>query len=155
MLFIDEERTPFARTIQNTSYVTEKEDSVLLLDESDEPDTIVEEKPNGLVNEDEAEKESITQVLSASAKHRKNVKLLKIRTFCLVIALMLHSLFEGLTVGLQTTKIGIVVLVSLITFHKCIIGFSLGMALINAKSDFKTFLKKAVSKFVILYKEDV
>jgi len=81
----------------------------------------------------------------STVSQKKKVKLMRIRTVCLVIALMIHSLFEGLTVGLQLNTMGVVVLVALLTFHKCLVGFSLGIALVNDQSNLRSFQKKAVS----------
>ena len=82
---------------------------------------------------------------SSTTSQKNKVRLMRIRTVCLVIALMVHSLFEGLTVGLQLNTMGVVVLVALLTFHKCLVGFSLGIALVFDKSSLRSFQKKAVS----------
>lgn len=87
----------------------------------------------------------------SASRPSKKIRLKRIRTICLVIALMIHSLFEGLTVGLQQNTIGVIILVALLSFHKCIVGFSLGIALVNDKSDLKSYMKKAVSIYINLY----
>ncbi|XP_066912850.1 zinc transporter ZIP3-like isoform X2 [Clytia hemisphaerica] len=82
--------------------------------------------------------------LTASTIESKNeLRLLKIRTICLVIALMVHSLFEGLTVGLHDNASNVWILLALLMFHKSLVGFSLGIALVNDKSDLRSFQKKA------------
>ena len=63
---------------------------------------------------------------------------------------MIHSLFEGLTVGLQPNATGVCVLIALLLFHRSLVGFSLGIALVNDKSDLRSFQQKAVSKMKMI-----
>lgn len=56
-----------------------------------------------------------------------------VRSLVLVIALSLHSLFEGLAIGLQPTFDDTVQLFSAIALHKCILAFSLGLNMVQSK----------------------
>lgn len=56
-----------------------------------------------------------------------------IRSFILLLALSLHAVFEGLAVGLQTTKNGVIQIFSALVLHKCILGFSLGLNLVQSR----------------------
>ena len=133
-----EDRSP--EEVKETAY-----DKIKYTEESEDGD--VDEKDHLLsMSDGEGNKSNRKRTLSTAStvSQKKKVRLMKIRTICLVIALMVHSLFEGLTVGLQTKKTGVCILVALLAFHKCLVGFSLGIALVNDKSDFRSFQKKAV-----------
>lgn len=54
---------------------------------------------------------------------------LSIRSIVLLLALSLHSLFEGVAVGLQNTVMQLVGLSVGITVHGCLVAFALGMSL--------------------------
>ena len=54
---------------------------------------------------------------------------LSIRSIVLLLALSLHSLFEGVSVGLQNTVMQLVGLSVGVTVHGCLVAFALGMAL--------------------------
>jgi len=54
---------------------------------------------------------------------------LHIRSIVLLLALSLHSLFEGVAIGLQNTIMQLIGLSVGITVHGCLIAFALGMAL--------------------------
>ncbi|XP_066912851.1 zinc transporter ZIP3-like [Clytia hemisphaerica] len=110
------------------------------MDSDDDSSISIEDKKTVLFTQsNQYRKLSTTSNTSMGNK----IQLLKIRTICLVIALMIHSLFEGLTVGLQPNATGVCVLVALLLFHKSLVGFSLGIALVNDKSDLRSFQKKA------------
>jgi len=94
-------------------------------------------------DEDNILTRSTNSIVTSFAK-REEIKKHRLRAFCLILALMIHSLFEGLTVGLQSTTMGLVELVALLCFHKCLIGFSLGVNIINAGQDFKMHLKQGL-----------
>lgn len=103
-------------------------------------------------------KSNIKKELSSSLQMGNEVRSKIIKTICLVIALMIHSLFEGLTVGLQKSPYGLIALVGVLTFHKSIIGFSLGMAIVNTNRGLQFHLKQAVcdSLFsVILHLDEI
>ena len=80
-----------------------------------------------------------------SVKSREFRRKSKLRTFCLIMALMIHSLFEGLTVGLQDTEIGLVELIAILAFHKGLIGFSLGINILNSKQKIRVHAQQGVS----------
>ncbi|XP_067827287.1 zinc transporter ZIP1 [Heptranchias perlo] len=54
------------------------------------------------------------------------------RSFILFLSLSLHSLFEGLPIGLQQTESKVLQIFIAILFHKCIIVFSLALKLIQS-----------------------
>lgn len=56
-----------------------------------------------------------------------------VRSMILVIALSLHSVFEGLAVGLQPTSGEVLQIFSALVLHKCILAFSLGLNLMQSK----------------------
>ena len=94
-------------------------------------------------NTENAETRSIRS--NYSVKSREFRRKSKLRTFCLIIALMIHSLFEGLTVGLQDTEMGLVELVAILSFHKGLIGFSLGINILNSKQKVCVHAQQGVS----------
>ncbi|XP_054714869.1 zinc transporter ZIP1-like [Uloborus diversus] len=56
-----------------------------------------------------------------------------LRSVLLVFALSLHSIFEGLAIGLQTSTQNVVRILVAVLIHKCIIAFTLGLNLVNSK----------------------
>lgn len=56
-----------------------------------------------------------------------------LRSLLLLFALSLHSVFEGLAVGLQDTIDDVVALFLVVIFHKGIIAFSLGLNMVQSK----------------------
>lgn len=56
-----------------------------------------------------------------------------LRIMLLLIALSVHSVFEGLAVGLQRTVAEVVTLFSALSLHKVIIAASIGMSLVAAR----------------------
>jgi len=59
---------------------------------------------------------------------------LHIRSVVLLLALSLHSLFEGVAIGLQNTIMQLIGLSVGITVHGCLVAFALGMALASQHS---------------------
>jgi zinc transporter 1/2/3 len=57
----------------------------------------------------------------------------RIRSIILVIALSLHSVFEGLAVGLQPTSQEVIQIFSALVLHKSILAFSLGLNLMQSR----------------------
>jgi len=55
-----------------------------------------------------------------------------VRSLVLVIALSLHSLFEGLAIGLQPTFDDTMQLFLALALHKCILAFSLGLNMVQS-----------------------
>ena len=68
-----------------------------------------------------------------------------LRIFCMIVALMIHSLVTGLAVGLQTKVVKFIVIMSVLVFHKSLIGLSLGINIVGAKQKFSTYVKEGVS----------
>ncbi|KAA0183556.1 hypothetical protein HAZT_HAZT007953 [Hyalella azteca] len=56
-----------------------------------------------------------------------------LRSIMLLLALSLHSIFEGLAVGLQETINNVVALFVIVIFHKGIIAFSLGLNMVQSR----------------------
>ena len=56
-----------------------------------------------------------------------------LRSLVLIIALSLHSLFEGLAIGLQPTFDDTMQLFLALALHKCILAFSLGLNMVQSK----------------------
>jgi len=59
-----------------------------------------------------------------------------IRSFIMLAALSLHSVFEGLAVGLQTTTETVLGIFGALILHKCIIAFSIGLNLVQSQLGF-------------------
>ncbi|ELT96667.1 hypothetical protein CAPTEDRAFT_183767 [Capitella teleta] len=64
-----------------------------------------------------------------------------IRSLILLLALSLHSLFEGLAVGLQPTKKSVLEIFAALALHKSILAFSLGLNLVQSKMALKNIMK--------------
>lgn len=56
-----------------------------------------------------------------------------LRSLLLVFALSLHSIFEGLAIGLQTVTENVVKILLAVMIHKCIIAFTLGLNLTHSQ----------------------
>ncbi|XP_067936834.1 zinc transporter ZIP1-like [Watersipora subatra] len=56
-----------------------------------------------------------------------------IRSFIMLAALSLHSVFEGLAVGLQVTVAQVLSIFGALILHKCIIAFSIGLNLVQSR----------------------
>ena len=59
--------------------------------------------------------------------HLEASQLGSLRSFVLLLALSLHTVFEGLAIGLQSTESSVWNLFIAIVVHKCIIAFSIGI----------------------------
>ena len=116
-----------------------------------EEESILENSWKENNNSNKSKDQSVTENSLESGKN-------KLRTFCLIIALMIHSFFEGLIVGLQRTTFGLIALIALITFHKCILGFSLGLSIAAGKVNLRLHVKQAVCHLnyflLVIYKFD-
>ncbi|KAF8777199.1 Zinc transporter ZIP3 like protein [Argiope bruennichi] len=64
---------------------------------------------------------------------RRRVSNSILRSLFLAFALSLHSIFEGLAIGLQTTVQSDFRILIAVLIHKCIIAFTLGISLINSR----------------------
>lgn len=49
----------------------------------------------------------------------------------LILALSIHSFFEGLAIGVERTEAVFIQLAAAITVHKCVIAFAVGSRLIH------------------------
>ncbi|XP_002740474.1 zinc transporter ZIP1-like [Saccoglossus kowalevskii] len=57
----------------------------------------------------------------------------RFRSYVLILALSLHSVFEGLAVGLQKDNEAVMEIFTALILHKCILAFSLGMNLVQSR----------------------
>ena len=99
---------------------------------------------------DDVAKESTNEVLLPSStiecdNIEKTKLLAKIRAICMVLALTIHSLLDGLVVGLQDTTHGVSEVVILIGIHKAIVAFSLGITLLKSERSKLVHIREAVS----------
>lgn len=60
------------------------------------------------------------------------------RAVLLMLALSLHSVFEGFAIGLQPGIPELVKLLAAVAIHKCVIAFSLGLNLVQSRLKLKT-----------------
>jgi zinc transporter 1/2/3 len=67
-----------------------------------------------------------------------------LRAILLLIALSLHSVFEGLAVGLQRKTSQIIGVFAGLFLHKMILSFSLGMSLVQSKLSYVSMLKSVI-----------
>jgi solute carrier family 39 (zinc transporter), member 1/2/3 len=67
-----------------------------------------------------------------------------IRSLILLVALSLHSLFEGLAVGLQETTDETVRLFFALLLHKCIVAFSVGLNMTMSKLSMRAIIASNV-----------
>ena len=66
------------------------------------------------------------------------------RVYILILALSLHSVFEGLALGLITDNERLVQIAVAIVIHKSVIAFSLGVNLVQHEMPTKTIFKSAI-----------
>lgn len=77
------------------------------------------------------ETEQLIDNKNSIMKVKKDDSVIKTRIIVLLIALSIHSIFEGLTIGLQTQHNTLVNVIIAISVHKCLIAFSFGQQLIE------------------------
>nr|XP_002740188.1 PREDICTED: zinc transporter ZIP1-like [Saccoglossus kowalevskii] len=61
-----------------------------------------------------------------------------LRSMALLVALSLHSLFEGLAIGLRNESSGVLRLFTAVAIHKSILAFSLGLKLVQSNLSLRT-----------------
>ena len=66
------------------------------------------------------------------------------RVYILILALSMHSIFEGLALGLITDVDRLVQIAAAIVIHKSIIGFSLSVNLVQHEMETKTVVKSVI-----------
>ncbi|XP_029431302.1 zinc transporter ZIP1-like [Rhinatrema bivittatum] len=66
------------------------------------------------------------------------------RSFVLILSLSLHSVFEGLAIGLQDTNSEVLKITSAIIVHKSIIAFSLSLLLLESRVQRRWFVLSMV-----------
>lgn len=67
-----------------------------------------------------------------------------LRSFMLLLALSLHSLFEGLAIALQPNMNGIIQIFIAVIIHKVIIAFSLGLNLVQTDLSLSSIIKSNI-----------
>lgn len=67
-----------------------------------------------------------------------------LRALMLLVALSLHSVFEGLAVGLQSTAGQVLGIFAALVLHKSILSFSIGMSLVQSRLSTKTCIKSVL-----------
>lgn len=72
--------------------------------------------------------------------HSDSEKHSTLRSVVLMLALSLHSLFEGFAIGLQPGLPELAQLLAAVAIHKCIIAFSLGLNLVQSKLTLRTIV---------------
>lgn len=72
------------------------------------------------------------------------------RSLILIMALSLHHLFEGMSLGLQHTVTSVFTLLLALMCHETIISFSLGLQFIKCKYSLKRFIITAVAVSTIM-----
>lgn len=64
-----------------------------------------------------------------------------LRSLVLLLALSLHSLFEGLAIGLQADISGLIQILVAVVLHKMVIAFSLGLNLVQTELSLASIVK--------------
>jgi zinc transporter 1/2/3 len=64
-----------------------------------------------------------------------------LRSLALLFALSLHSLFEGLAVGLQSNVSDLIQILVAVVLHKMVVAFSLGLNLVQTKLSVSSIVK--------------
>jgi zinc transporter ZupT len=72
------------------------------------------------------------------------------RSLILIMALSLHHLFEGMSLGLQHTVTSVFTLLLALMCHETIISFSLGLQFVKCKYSLKRFIITAISVSTIM-----
>ena len=75
-------------------------------------------------------------------------RLQTLRSFILLLALSLHTLFEGLALGLEGTTAAVFSLLLSITLHKGVIAFGLGIKMIEDSEEEATSSKRGILMMV-------
>ncbi|XP_065644269.1 zinc transporter ZIP1 isoform X3 [Hydra vulgaris] len=67
----------------------------------------------------------------------------KLRIFFLILAFSVHSLFEGLMLGLQSSLYNFIQLIAILAIHKCLMGFFVGVKIVSTHEGLKLHFKQA------------
>lgn len=92
------------------------------------------------LSDDEAQEESHGHTHDIEFPHDHSL----LRSLLLLLALALHSLFEGLAVGLQDKTKQVIQIFAALALHKSILSFSLGMNLAQSKMTLKGAVKSVL-----------
>ncbi|XP_067666729.1 zinc transporter ZIP1-like [Haliotis asinina] len=107
----------------------------------------IEHKKSDILQESESEEPASDQDLNYQGGHTHHRQQHKehvhshMRSFLLLVALSLHSIFEGLSVGLETEKGNVLGIFAALVLHKSILSFSLGMNLVQTNLSSKLMLR--------------
>lgn len=104
----------------------------------------------GSLNDSDSEKESLVNTMEESGsshqhgwnpnKHSQSV----LRSLLLLLALSLHSVFEGLAVGLERKTSSVLTITIALVLHKCVLSMSLGANLIRSKLSYGNIIKSVL-----------
>ena len=73
-----------------------------------------------------------------------------VRSLILIMALSLHHLFEGMSLGLQQTVNHVLLLLMAVMCHETIVSFSLGLQFIKCKYSLKRFIITCIAVATIM-----
>ena len=111
------------------------EDDILRSDITERSSLLRSDSDYETTVEEDAEEENNTTPTEDPNEHSM------IRSFILLAALSLHSVFEGLAVGLQPSTHQVLQIFIALVLHKCILAFSLGLNLVQSKLSISAIIK--------------
>ena len=102
----------------------------------------------GSINDSDSEKESLVNTEDGSthqhgwnqSEHSQSV----LRSLLLLLALSLHSVFEGLAVGLERKTSSVLTITIALVLHKCVLSMSLGANLIRSKLSYCNIIRSVL-----------
>ncbi|XP_065671467.1 zinc transporter ZIP1 [Hydra vulgaris] len=117
---------------QNYSIIMEKNivENEHVLEKSSSTNDVFFPAPKKHDNSNRVESKSLASI--------QTLQKVNLRAYVLVFAISLHSLFEGLAVGLLTQTSDVLELFVALVIHKSIIAFSIGVQLVDAKMSSST-----------------
>lgn len=86
------------------------------------------EEVGGWTLEEEEEDESGTQSVHGDPNSHSSL-----RSAMLVVSLSMHSVFEGVAIGLQPDGVSLAQVLGAVSIHKCILAFTLGLNLVHSR----------------------
>ena len=103
--------------------------------------------PDGLYDpsiDDDEDHGEVLEELTESQMYQDPNSHSVIRSVILLLALSLHSIFEGLAIGLQKNAASVLGIFAPIILHKSILAFSLGMNLVQTEMSLKGVIKSNI-----------
>lgn len=113
----------------------------------------IEEKPSSADTEkhDLANKQDVSSIDSHSLhEHAGGASHHDVRSLVLIVALSMHHIFEGLSLGLQTTVQRVFTLLVALMCHEIIISFSLGLQFVKCKYSLRRMLVTSACCSIIM-----